>query len=77
MKGVWIVGVPEATEEEASLKKKKKGGLKLKIKIGNPSLRRLISGAVAGAVSRTAVASLEKIRICEQRPGKFKGILGN
>ncbi|KAL6952170.1 hypothetical protein U1Q18_048872, partial [Sarracenia purpurea var. burkii] len=60
--GFQIVGVPEATEEEASLKKKKKGGLKLKIKIGHPSLRRLISGAVAGAVSRTAVAPLETIR---------------
>lgn len=47
-------------------KKKKKngggGGLKLKIKVGNPSLRRLISGAVAGAVSRTVVAPLETIR---------------
>ncbi|GFY99764.1 mitochondrial substrate carrier family protein [Actinidia rufa] len=44
------------------LKKKKKGGLRLKIKIGNPSLRRLISGAIAGAVSRTSVAPLETIR---------------
>ncbi|KAI3802987.1 hypothetical protein L1987_31134 [Smallanthus sonchifolius] len=41
---------------------KKKSGLKLKIKIGNPSLRRLISGAIAGAVSRTCVAPLETIR---------------
>ncbi|KAJ9538807.1 hypothetical protein OSB04_031540 [Centaurea solstitialis] len=41
---------------------KKKDGLKLKIKIGNPSLRRLISGAIAGAVSRTSVAPLETIR---------------
>lgn len=41
---------------------KKKTGIKLKIKISNPSLRRLISGAVAGAVSRTAVAPLETIR---------------
>jgi solute carrier family 25 phosphate transporter 23/24/25/41 len=32
------------------------------IKIGNPSLRRLISGAIAGAVSRTSVAPLETIR---------------
>ncbi|EPS57662.1 brittle 1 protein-like protein, partial [Genlisea aurea] len=37
-------------------------GLKLKIKISNPSLRRLISGGIAGAVSRTAVAPLETIR---------------
>uniref|UniRef100_A0A1J3K8Z8 Adenine nucleotide transporter BT1, chloroplastic/mitochondrial n=1 Tax=Noccaea caerulescens TaxID=107243 RepID=A0A1J3K8Z8_NOCCA len=43
-------------------KKKKKGGMKLKIKIANPSLRRLLSGAVAGAVSRTVVAPLETIR---------------
>ncbi|KAG7567738.1 Mitochondrial substrate/solute carrier [Arabidopsis thaliana x Arabidopsis arenosa] len=42
--------------------KKKKGGLKLKLKISNPSLRRLLSGAVAGAISRTAVAPLETIR---------------
>ncbi|KAL0013809.1 hypothetical protein SO802_000878 [Lithocarpus litseifolius] len=44
------------------VKKIKKGGLKLKIKVGNASLRRLISGAVAGAVSRTVVAPLETIR---------------
>ncbi|CAL5053626.1 unnamed protein product [Urochloa decumbens] len=43
-------------------KKGKKHGLKLKIKIGNPHLRRLVSGAVAGAVSRTCVAPLETIR---------------
>uniref|UniRef100_A0A5B6YI34 Adenine nucleotide transporter BT1 n=1 Tax=Davidia involucrata TaxID=16924 RepID=A0A5B6YI34_DAVIN len=71
--GFQIVGIPElvlrgeeAREigEEGVLKKKekKRGGLKLKIKIGNPSLRRLISGAIAGAVSRTAVAPLETIR---------------
>lgn len=41
---------------------KKKGGFKLRIKVGNPSLRKLISGAVAGAVSRTVVAPLETIR---------------
>lgn len=56
----WEVG------EEGQLKRKKnknkKGGLKLKIKIGNPSLRRLISGAIAGAISRTAVAPLETVR---------------
>lgn len=50
------------SEEEGVLKSKKKGGLKLKIRIKNPSLRRLISGAIAGAVSRTAVAPLETIR---------------
>lgn len=53
-------GIPEAVEEENI--KKKKGGLKLKIKVKNHSLRRLISGAIAGAVSRTAVAPLETIR---------------
>ena len=51
-----------ADEEEKVKKSKKKNGLKLKIKVANPSLRRLISGAIAGAVSRTAVAPLETIR---------------
>ena len=54
---VQIVGIPE---EEGV--RTKKGGLQLKIKVKNPSLRRLISGAIAGAVSRTAVAPLETIR---------------
>ncbi|KAI4337330.1 hypothetical protein L6164_015761 [Bauhinia variegata] len=53
-----IVGIPE----EEGIEKKKRGGLKLKIKIKNPSFRRLVSGAIAGAVSRTAVAPLETIR---------------
>lgn len=59
-----VVGgeVKEVEEEGLLMKKKKKGGLRLKIKIGNPSLRRLISGAIAGAVSRTSVAPLETIR---------------
>ncbi|CAN4076738.1 unnamed protein product [Withania somnifera] len=48
--------------EEEGVVKKKKVGLKIKLKVSNPSLRRLISGAVAGAVSRTAVAPLETIR---------------
>ncbi|KAJ4951397.1 hypothetical protein NE237_028229 [Protea cynaroides] len=66
--GFRIVGIPpepvvgEAEEALEGLKKKKKGGLQLKVKINNPSLRRLISGAIAGAVSRTAVAPLETIR---------------
>ncbi|OIT35565.1 PREDICTED: adenine nucleotide transporter BT1, chloroplastic/mitochondrial [Nicotiana attenuata] len=55
-----IVGNGE--EEEGVVKKKKKGGLKIKFKVANPSLRRLISGAIAGAISRTAVAPLETIR---------------
>ena len=58
--GYEIVGVPEMglseIAEEEVLKKKKRDALKLKIKIGNPSLRRLFSGATAGVVSRTAVA---------------------
>ncbi|KAK6927528.1 Mitochondrial substrate/solute carrier [Dillenia turbinata] len=58
--GFRIVGVPEAVNEETA--KKKKDGLKLKVKVKNPSLRRLISGAIAGAFSRTAVAPLETIR---------------
>ncbi|XVF88390.1 hypothetical protein PTKIN_Ptkin19aG0047300 [Pterospermum kingtungense] len=45
-----------------SLVKKKKVGFKLRIKIGNESLRRLMSGAIAGAVSRTALAPLETIK---------------
>ncbi|XVE98594.1 hypothetical protein REPUB_Repub03eG0119600 [Reevesia pubescens] len=56
---IRVVGVPDG---EAALKKKKKVSLKLKIKVSNPSLRRLISGAIAGAVSRTCVAPLETIR---------------
>ncbi|EEF46983.1 adenine nucleotide transporter BT1, chloroplastic/mitochondrial [Ricinus communis] len=52
-----FIGVQE--EEGTS---KKKTGLKLKIKVKNPMMRRLISGGVAGAVSRTAVAPLETIR---------------
>ncbi|XP_019707498.1 adenine nucleotide transporter BT1, chloroplastic/mitochondrial isoform X3 [Elaeis guineensis] len=47
--------------EEAKPQKKKKKK-KLKIRIGNPHFRRLFSGAIAGAVSRTAVAPLETIR---------------
>lgn len=52
----------DAEGEKGLISKKKKGGLKLKIKISNPSLRRLVSGGIAGAVSRTAVAPLETIR---------------
>lgn len=48
--------------EENMAKKNKRSGLKLRIKIGNESLRRLMSGGIAGAVSRTAVAPLETIK---------------
>ncbi|KAJ1404852.1 Mitochondrial substrate/solute carrier [Sesbania bispinosa] len=50
---VKIVGVPDEDEEEVveGVKKNKKRGVlkSLKIKVKNPSLRRLISGAFAGA----------------------------
>lgn len=62
---VKILGVPDEDEDEIveGVKGKKKGSLKkFKIKVKNPSLRRLISGAFAGAISRTAVAPLETIR---------------
>ncbi|XP_059658127.1 adenine nucleotide transporter BT1, chloroplastic/mitochondrial-like [Cornus florida] len=59
--GPRIVGIPEMAMEESSVKKKRVG-LKFKVKVKNPSLRRLISGAIAGAVSRTTVAPLETIR---------------
>lgn len=58
----WEVGDDGKLKKKKKKMKNKNGGLKLKIKIGNPSLRRLISGAIAGAVSRTAVAPLETIR---------------
>jgi solute carrier family 25 phosphate transporter 23/24/25/41 len=48
--------------EEVVKVKNKNGGFKLKIKIRNPSIRRLCSGAIAGAISRTTVAPLETIR---------------
>ncbi|KAL2500764.1 Adenine nucleotide transporter BT1 [Forsythia ovata] len=69
--GLSMGGLPELVAGEAlkvgeegvlTTKNKKKSGFKLKFKIGNPSVRRLISGGIAGAVSRTAVAPLETIR---------------
>ncbi|KAL5975312.1 hypothetical protein ACLOJK_031991 [Asimina triloba] len=64
--GVRILGGPREAVvegvEEVEMKKGSMGGVKLRVKIKNPSLRRLISGAIAGAVSRTAVAPLETIR---------------
>jgi len=66
--GFPVVGTTvaeSAGEEVVDGKARKKAGkrrLKLKIKIGNPHLRRLVSGAIAGAVSRTCVAPLETIR---------------
>lgn len=61
MKYVSSVMEGVSEEEEGGAVKNKKR-LKLKVKVSNPSLRRLISGAFAGAVSRTAVAPLETIR---------------
>ncbi|XP_004501315.1 adenine nucleotide transporter BT1, chloroplastic/mitochondrial [Cicer arietinum] len=55
-------GVKVKGGEEGVKGKNKNGGFKLKIKIRNPSVRRLCSGAIAGAVSRTTVAPLETIR---------------
>ncbi|GMI89239.1 hypothetical protein HRI_002593200 [Hibiscus trionum] len=52
----------EIAERLVDKRKEKKKGFKLRIKIGNESFRRLLSGAVAGAVSRTAVAPLETIK---------------
>ncbi|KAL3655816.1 Adenine nucleotide transporter bt1, chloroplastic/mitochondrial [Castilleja foliolosa] len=60
--GFKILGMTAEEENGLGVNKKKKNGLKLKIKISNPSLRRLISGGIAGAISRTAVAPLETIR---------------
>ncbi|XVE98308.1 hypothetical protein REPUB_Repub03eG0094500 [Reevesia pubescens] len=56
------LALDDEVEIAEGLVKEKKGGFKLRIKIGNESLRRLMSGAVAGAVSRTAVAPLETIK---------------
>lgn len=58
--GFKILGLTE--EENEFMDEKKKRRLKFKLKVSNPSLRRLISGGIAGAVSRTAVAPLETIR---------------
>uniref|UniRef100_A0A7N0TAT1 Uncharacterized protein n=1 Tax=Kalanchoe fedtschenkoi TaxID=63787 RepID=A0A7N0TAT1_KALFE len=61
--GFRIVEVKHDVVGEGLKKKgRKKGGIQLKVKIANASLRRLVSGAIAGAVSRTAVAPLETVR---------------
>ncbi|GBG86998.1 hypothetical protein CBR_g44453 [Chara braunii] len=38
------------------------GAVKLRVRVGNSAVKRLLSGALAGVVSRTAVAPLETIR---------------
>lgn len=66
--GFQLEKVPQVVLDDALeiaerlVEKKEKCGFKLRIKIANESLRRLMSGAVAGAVSRTAVAPLETIK---------------
>ncbi|XP_020579524.1 adenine nucleotide transporter BT1, chloroplastic/mitochondrial [Phalaenopsis equestris] len=57
-----VVAAAGVMEEDCIKKAEKRLKGKLKIRIGNPSFRRLFSGAFAGAVSRTAVAPLETIR---------------
>ncbi|KAL0905746.1 hypothetical protein M5K25_024184 [Dendrobium thyrsiflorum] len=57
-----VVAAAGVMEEDGFKKAEKRFRGKLKIRIGNPSFRRLVSGAFAGAVSRTAVAPLETIR---------------
>ncbi|KAL6608297.1 hypothetical protein ACP70R_041360 [Stipagrostis hirtigluma subsp. patula] len=60
--GHRVVETPLPGEGVELREKGKKKAVKLKIKVGNQHLKRLISGAIAGAVSRTAVAPLETIR---------------
>ena len=57
-----VVETPLLGEGVGLRDKGKKKAVKLKIKVGNNHLKRLISGAIAGTVSRTAVAPLETIR---------------
>ncbi|XP_023535381.1 adenine nucleotide transporter BT1, chloroplastic/mitochondrial-like [Cucurbita pepo subsp. pepo] len=56
------VTIEEGVVKNKTKKKKKKAGFQLRIRVQNPSLRRLISGAIAGTVSNTCVAPLETIR---------------
>lgn len=58
------VSSSEAVDAEEAVveKKKKRGCFELRIMVENPSLRRLVSGAIAGTVSNTCVAPLETIR---------------
>ncbi|KAM6580215.1 hypothetical protein CsatA_003989 [Cannabis sativa] len=66
--GFQLSWVPELEAEkvlefgEVKAKKNDRGGFKLRIKIENDTLRKLMSGGIAGAVSRTAVAPLETIK---------------
>ncbi|PNT66124.1 adenine nucleotide transporter BT1, chloroplastic/amyloplastic/mitochondrial [Brachypodium distachyon] len=59
---VAAVAAPDKGKKKQQGGKKKKKGMIVRVKIGNPHVRRLVSGAIAGAVSRTFVAPLETIR---------------
>eukprot|EP00252_Welwitschia_mirabilis_P010370 TRINITY_DN2360_c0_g1_i1.p1 TRINITY_DN2360_c0_g1~~TRINITY_DN2360_c0_g1_i1.p1 ORF type:complete len:410 (-),score=59.66 TRINITY_DN2360_c0_g1_i1:246-1475(-) len=52
----------DLVEKKGQKKMRTKNGYLLRIRVGNASIKRLLSGAFAGAVSRTAVAPLETIR---------------
>jgi solute carrier family 25 phosphate transporter 23/24/25/41 len=56
-----VTELDEEDEGDGPVKAKKKK-IVFRMKVANASLRRLISGAIAGALSRTAVAPLETIR---------------
>ncbi|KAF5776397.1 putative mitochondrial carrier domain protein [Helianthus annuus] len=58
-----VVSTPES-------RLKKKGGLKLKIKIGDPSLRRLISGAIAGTEGWTGLFRGNMVNVIRVAPSK-------
>uniref|UniRef100_A0A453NQZ1 Uncharacterized protein n=1 Tax=Aegilops tauschii subsp. strangulata TaxID=200361 RepID=A0A453NQZ1_AEGTS len=76
-------GVQKAQKAKKA-KKQQLGLRKVRVKIGNPHLRRLVSGAIAGAVSRTFVAPLETIRThlmvgssgADSMAGVFRWIMG-
>ncbi|KAJ7533015.1 hypothetical protein O6H91_13G029600 [Diphasiastrum complanatum] len=57
-----VVELDENEKQKQKQKSRKKGTLAVRLKLGNASLKRLLSGAFAGAISRTAVAPLETIR---------------
>jgi hypothetical protein len=60
--GQQAVETPLLGEGVGLREKGKKKAVRIKIKVGNSHLKRLISGGIAGAVSRTVVAPLETIR---------------
>ncbi|XP_047095789.1 adenine nucleotide transporter BT1, chloroplastic/mitochondrial-like [Lolium rigidum] len=60
--GHQAVETPLLGEGVGLREKGMKKAVRIKIKVGNSHLKRLISGGIAGAVSRTVVAPLETIR---------------